>query len=119
MEVIRAFEVAALKSGFVEMDECGDGTVVWLRRASADAVAETPQRICIDTLTNSATVYWTNIRGKTESKTFRRVPAFQEWMSNSVLVEQLSNVVPESLSPAGLPSAPALSIAIGVGKRAS
>jgi hypothetical protein len=119
MEVIRAFEVAALKSGFVEMDECGDGTVVWLRRASADAVTEARQRMCIDTLTNSATVYWTNLRGKTESKTFRRVTAFQEWISNSVLVEQLNNVVPESKSPAGLQSLPVLSIAIGVGKPTS
>jgi hypothetical protein len=116
MEVIRAFEVAALKCGFVELDECGDGTVVWLRKAPADAVTGTPQRMCIDTMTNSVTVYWTNVRGKTESKTFRGVTAFQEWMSNSALVEQLNNVVPESKSPAGLQSLPVLSIAIGAGK---
>lgn len=57
MEMIRAFEVAALKCGFVEMDECGDGTVVWLKRAPADAITKVNQRICIDTVTDSATLY--------------------------------------------------------------
>jgi len=96
MEIIRAFEVAALKCGFVEMDECGHGSVVWLKRAPADARTETNQRICIDALTKSATLYWTNVPGKTDSKTFRRVTAFQEWMTNRVLVEPSNNVALES-----------------------
>jgi hypothetical protein len=37
--------------------------------------------LCIDRLTNSATVYWTKAPGKLNSKTFRGVPALQEWLN--------------------------------------
>jgi hypothetical protein len=35
--------------------------------------------MCIDSLTNSATVYWMTVPGRVNSKTFRGVPALQEW----------------------------------------
>jgi hypothetical protein len=35
--------------------------------------------MCIDSLTNSVTVYWMTVPGKVNSKTFRGVPALQEW----------------------------------------
>jgi hypothetical protein len=35
--------------------------------------------MCIDSLTNSVTVYWMSLPGKVNSKTFRGVPALQEW----------------------------------------
>jgi hypothetical protein len=35
--------------------------------------------MCIDSVTNSVTVYWMAIPGKVSSKTFRGVPALQEW----------------------------------------
>jgi hypothetical protein len=117
--VIQAFQIAALKCGFVEMDECGRGTVVWLKRAKMDAPAETHQRMCIDTVTDSATVYWTNVRDKIDSKTFRSVTTLQEWMSNSILVEQLNPVLLESSSPDCLQSLLELSIAATAGKGAS
>ena len=41
---------------------------------------ETHQRMCMDSLTNSVTVYWMTIPGKLNSKTFRDVPELQEWL---------------------------------------
>jgi hypothetical protein len=35
--------------------------------------------MCIDSLTKSATVYWMTVPGDLKSKTFRDVPALQEW----------------------------------------
>lgn len=118
MDFIQAFRVAALKCGFVDMDECGDGTVMWLKRVAIDTAAETQQRMCIDTVTDSATVYWTNVQGKLYSKTFRDVTALRQWMNNSTLVEQLNKVGLHSSSPADVPSVPEISIAAAAGNRA-
>jgi hypothetical protein len=119
MDFAKAFQAAALKLGFVDMDECGDGTVLWLKRAAIDAPPTTLQRMCIDTVTDSATVYWTNVHGHLEFKTFRRVASFQQWMSNRVLVGPSNHVGPESSRPVALPPVLELSIAAGAGKRAS
>jgi hypothetical protein len=116
MELVQAFQVAARACGFVEVDECGEGTVVWFRKATADAATGTHQRMCIDRLTNSATVYWTNDRGKFDSKTFRSVTALQEWIRSITVVQQLNDVALESSAPSDLQSVPVLSIAVGVGK---
>jgi hypothetical protein len=35
--------------------------------------------MCIDALTRSATVYWMAVPGDLKSKTFRDIPALQEW----------------------------------------
>jgi len=115
----QAFQVAARTGGFVEVDECRDGTVVWLRKTTADAATGTHQRMCVDSLTNSATVYWTNVRGKIDSKTFRHVSTLQEWLSTTTLVEKLDNVLLESSAPGGQQSVPVVSIAVGVGKQTS
>jgi hypothetical protein len=119
MQKIQAFQVAARQCGFIEMDECGEGTVVWLRKATADAATGTHQRMCIDSLTDSASVYFTNVRGKLDSKTFRSVTALQEWLSAITLVEKSDQVAPECSAPDGLPSVAALSIAVGAGKSSS
>jgi hypothetical protein len=37
--------------------------------------------MCIDRLTNSATVYWTTAPGELKSKTFRGIPALEEWLN--------------------------------------
>jgi len=92
MDHIQAFQVAALKCGFVDMDECGRGTVLWFKRAAIGATPETHQRLCVDTITDSATAYWTNAQGKITSKTFRSVAALQRWMSGNTLVEPLNTV---------------------------
>ena len=64
---------------FTEINESGGGTVLWLGRKAPDMARETHQRMCIDSLTNSATVYWMSVPGDLKSKTFRDVPALQEW----------------------------------------
>jgi len=79
MEKLQAFQTAARQGGFVEVNESAEGTVLWLRKKTPDTARETHQRMCIDSLTNSVTVYWMTIPGKVSSKTFRGVPALQEW----------------------------------------
>jgi len=79
MERLQAFQTAARQGGFVEVNESSEGTVLWLRKKTPDTGRETHQRMCIDSLTNSVTVYWMTLPGKVTSKTFRGVPALQEW----------------------------------------
>jgi hypothetical protein len=79
MERLQAFQTAAREGGFVVVTESEQGTVLWLKKSAPDSVREAHQRMCIDSLTNSATVYWMAVPGKVNSKTFRGVPALQEW----------------------------------------
>ena len=79
MERLQAFQTAARKSGFVEVRESGEGSVLWLRKNAPDNTRDTHQRMCIDSVTNSVTVYWMTIPGEVNSKTFRGVSALQEW----------------------------------------
>jgi hypothetical protein len=76
---LQAFQTAAREGGFVKVSESGQGNVLWLRKSAPDRATETHQRMCIDSLTNSVTVYWMTAPGKVNSKTFRAVPALQEW----------------------------------------
>ena len=78
MEKLNAFQVAARKHGFVDVEETEDGTVLWLRRATANA----EDRVCIDSVTNSATVYWATIPWQINSKTFRVVSLLEEWFAS-------------------------------------
>jgi hypothetical protein len=79
MEKLQAFQAVAREGGFVEVKESGEGNVLWLRKNTQDTVRETHQRMCIDSLTNSVTVYWVTVPGKVNAKTFRGAPALQEW----------------------------------------
>jgi len=75
MEELNAFRKVARKHGFVDGEETEDGTVLWMWRPNADA----EDRICIDNVTNSATVFWETIPWKIHSKTFRVAFALEEW----------------------------------------
>lgn len=79
MERLQAFQTAARQSGFVEVRESEEGSVLWLRKNAPNDARDMHQRMCIDSVTNSVTVYWMAIPGKVSSKTFRGVPALQEW----------------------------------------
>ena len=79
MEKLQAFQTAAREGGYLEVNESAEGTVLWLMKNTPDTAGETNQRMCIDSLTNSATVFWKTVCGKLDSKTFRSVPALQEW----------------------------------------
>ena len=79
MQKLQAFQTAARERGFVMENESSEGTVLWLRKNTPATARDTHQRMCIDSLTNSVTVYWMTLPGKLSSKTFRGVPALQEW----------------------------------------
>jgi hypothetical protein len=81
MEKLKEFQAVAREGGFIEVEETEEGTVLWLRKGTADTATETHQRICMDSLTNSVTVYWATVPGKIASKTFRSVPALREWFA--------------------------------------
>ena len=78
---LQAFQAAARERGFVEENQSPGGTVMWLRKKTPDAARQTHQRMCIDTATNSVTIYWLTIAGELSSKTFRSVPALKEWFA--------------------------------------
>lgn len=82
MDTLQAFQAAAHKGGFVESEGSEDGTVLWLRRQAQDGLTKTHQRICLDSITNSATVYWMSSLGKVDSKTFRTAAGLQEWFAS-------------------------------------
>jgi hypothetical protein len=79
MERLQAFQTTAHQRGFVEMNESADRGVLWLKKKAPATTRETYQLMCIDSLTNNVTVFWMTIPGEVNSKTFRGVPALQEW----------------------------------------
>jgi hypothetical protein len=79
MERLREFQTAARKSGFVAVKGSDRGTVLWLKKNGPTTAPQQYQRMCIDGVTNSVTVYWMTVPGKVNSKTFRGVPALEEW----------------------------------------
>ncbi len=79
---VQGLRNAARQGGFVEVNGAEEGNVLWLRRSKPESGRETYQRMCVDGLTNSATVYWTDLPGKINSKTFRGVPALEEWLKS-------------------------------------
>jgi len=85
MEELQSFQAAARESGFVAADESNDHTILWLKKTAADPSTSAPQRMCLDVITKSATVYWTNARGLNDSKTFRRSDSLREWLSATLV----------------------------------
>jgi hypothetical protein len=76
------FQTAARDCGFVEENQHRRGSegVVWLTKDGPGGGRNAHQRMCVDDVTNSATVYWMAVTGKVDSKTFREVPALREWL---------------------------------------
>jgi hypothetical protein len=76
------FQTTALNCGFVKEDRYrrGRDSVVWLTKEESGGGKNTHQRMCVDDITNSATVYWVAVTGKVDSKTFREAPALREWL---------------------------------------
>jgi hypothetical protein len=80
VERLQAFQVAARRDGFVEVNEVDDGSAVWFRNARPDFETNVHKRLCIDGVTNSATIYWETVGAQLNSKTFRTVLSLQEWL---------------------------------------
>jgi hypothetical protein len=74
------FLLVAQECGFVEVNESMDGTVLWLRKKTPDIDGETDQCMCIDTMTESATIYWMTLPKTLNFKSFRAVAAMKEWI---------------------------------------
>ena len=85
MVQLMAFQTAAHDGGFVEFYETSDGTVLWLRKYESDSNKEAFPRVCLDTMTQSATVIWKAAPGMLTSKTFRDASAMQEWFRTRTL----------------------------------
>jgi hypothetical protein len=81
MDRLQEFQVAARGDGFVEVKDNEDGSVVWFRNELPDLVTNVHKRLCIDSLTSSATVYWETAGPKLNSKTFRTVASMRAWLS--------------------------------------
>ncbi len=84
MEKLQEFQAAARDGGFVAVEECEGGSVLWLRKEIADAATKTHQRMCIDSESNISTVYWMSAPGKIGSKTFRNASSLQAWFAQPV-----------------------------------
>jgi hypothetical protein len=79
MEKLKAFQDLARSHGFVDVEETDDGTVLWLKKPTANA----EDRMCLDSLTNSVTVFWATMPWKINSRTFRTVSALEEWITQT------------------------------------
>jgi hypothetical protein len=85
MQGMKDFQSAAVESGFVEVNEADEGNVLWFRNTTADAGSAVHKRLCVDSLTNSATVFWeTGPSAKLNSMTFRTASALRDWLKLKV-----------------------------------
>jgi hypothetical protein len=79
MNNIERFKSAALENGYCKADEYESGSVMWFKQTTPDAGREIRKRLCIDSLTDSVTVFWQTVPAKLNSKTFRTVSSLEEW----------------------------------------
>ena len=73
------FKSAARENGYYKADKYQGGSVVWFTQMPSDGGRETLKRLCIDSLTDSVTVFWQTVPAKLNSKTFRTVSSLEEW----------------------------------------
>ena len=81
MDKLQDFQVAARGDGFVEVADGEDTSVVWFRSQRPDTATNVHKRMCIDSLTGSATIYWETAGAKLNSKTFRTASSMKAWLS--------------------------------------
>jgi len=81
MARLQEFRSAARENGYDEVNENAEGDIIWLRKATPDIGTETHKRLCIDSVTGSATVFWQTIPTKINSKTFRTVSSLKDWLA--------------------------------------
>jgi hypothetical protein len=78
---LQEFRTAAHENGYDEINGNVDGSIVWLRKATPDIGTEVHKRLCIDSITDSATVFWQTVPAKLNSKTFRTVSSLKDWLA--------------------------------------
>jgi hypothetical protein len=84
VQKLQDFQSVAREHGFVEVGESEQGSTVWFRNATPDAGSAVHKRLCVDSLTNSATVFWETVPVKLNSLTFRTASALRAWLSLGV-----------------------------------
>jgi hypothetical protein len=83
MNKLQEFQSAARDNGYAEANEYDAENAVWFRKATPDQGTEVHKRLCIDSLTDSATVFWQTVPAKLNSKTFRTVSSLKEWFRST------------------------------------
>jgi hypothetical protein len=83
MNKYQGFQSAARENGYAESNECGGGSAIWFRKAAPDQGTEVHKRLCIDSLTGSATVFWQTVPARLNSKTFRTVSSLKDWFDST------------------------------------
>jgi hypothetical protein len=84
MQSLKDFQSVALENGFVEAGESEGGSALWFRNSTPDAGSQVHQRLCLDRLTNSATIFWETVPVKLNSLTFRTASALRAWLSLNI-----------------------------------
>jgi hypothetical protein len=98
MERLQAFQVAARVEGFIEVSEVEDGSALWFRNSQPDVGTNSHKRLCLDGLTNSATIYWQTVEAQFNSRTFRTVSSLQEWLRLHPHEQQIAKPSSDHLS---------------------
>jgi hypothetical protein len=77
---LQEFRTAAHENGYDDTNENAAGSIIWLRKATPDIGTDVHKRLCIDSITDSATVFWQTVPAKLNSKTFRTVSSLKDWL---------------------------------------
>lgn len=80
---LQEFQSAARENGYAEANEDVGRSTCWLRKGTPDVGTEVHKRLCIDSITDSATVFWQTVPAKLNSKTFRTVSSLKDWFGSS------------------------------------
>jgi hypothetical protein len=79
MEKLQEFRNLAGENGYSQIGECRDGSTLWFSKEGLNAAAGNQKRLCIDSVTDSLTIFSGSIMGKPNSKTFRTVASLRDW----------------------------------------
>jgi hypothetical protein len=79
MERLQEFQTVAGENGYSKVGECRDGSTVWFKKERSDAAADVHKRLCIDSVTDSVTIFSETVTGMPNSKTFWTVSSFKDW----------------------------------------
>jgi hypothetical protein len=80
---LQEFQYAARENGYAEVNEFECDNTVWLRKAAPDVGTDVHKRLSIDSLTDSATVFWQTGSRNVNSKTFRSVSSLRDWFATA------------------------------------
>jgi hypothetical protein len=79
MNTYHEFQLAARENGYERLSEYNGQGAVWFRKVMPDNNTDVHKRMCVDSLTNSATVFWSTSATHVNSKTFRTVASLRDW----------------------------------------